>query len=147
MSEPLLGSRVPHVHESEHAELPPHSPVSGRPGPMGAGPAKLFSESLEADSESLQFCGKSEWRVAQKIIMIAQFPFLNHRYIPILANHSSDVNSVVHSVGEIKLLRLGSSQQTYLKRLGSSLLVAVPFSNCNSGNCFAVLPVLIFVHG
>jgi hypothetical protein len=32
-------------------------------------------------------------QVAQKIIMMfVQFPFLNHRYIPLLANHSSDVN-------------------------------------------------------
>jgi hypothetical protein len=67
--------------------------------------------------------------VAQIIMFV---PFQNHRYIPILANDSSAVNSVVHSVGEIKLLRLGSSQQMYLRRLDSSLLVAVPFSKCNS---------------
>jgi hypothetical protein len=76
-----------------------------------------------------------------------QFPFLNHRYIHILANHSSDVNSVVHSAGDIKLLRLDSSQQMYLMRLASSLPVGVPFINCNSGNCFPFWTVLIYVYG
>ena len=37
----------------------------------------------------------------QWLLTFVQFPILNHRYIPILANHSSGVDSMVHSAGEI----------------------------------------------
>ena len=64
----------------------------GSAGPAGTANLKLIPPNFRAKI----WTSRAQW-----LMTFLQFPILNHRYIPILANHSSDVDSVVHSAGEI----------------------------------------------